>query len=119
MVAGRRFLGKPRDGHEARAMLKSLSGRRHQVVTGVAVVHRRKEIRLLDSAVTAVWFRKLNNHEMARYVESGEPMDKAGAYGIQGKAALFVERINGDYFNVVGLPLVKLAALLEHAGVLI
>jgi septum formation protein len=117
VVAGDRFLGKPRNAGDARDMLRSISGRRHHVVTGVAVVHRREKLRLGDSAVTAVWFRELEDDEIAKYVESGEPLDKAGAYGIQGKAAVFVDRLDGDYFNVVGLPLVKLARLLERAGV--
>jgi septum formation protein len=117
VVAGDRFLGKPHDGGEAREMLRLLSGQRHHVVTGIAVVHGRKNLRLEDSAVTAVWFRELEDDEIARYVETREPLDKAGAYGIQGKAAVFVERLDGDYFNVVGLPLVKLAGLLERAGV--
>lgn len=117
VVAGDRFLGKPRNARDAREMLRSISGRRHHVVTGVAVIHGSQNLRLVDSAVTAVWFRKLGDDEIARYVQTREPLDKAGAYGIQGKAAIFVERIEGDYFNVVGLPLVKLAGLLERAGV--
>lgn len=117
VVAGDRFLGKPRDADDARDMLRSISGRRHHVVTGVAIVHGRKNLRLGDSAVTAVWFRELGDDEIERYVETGEPLDKAGAYGIQGRAAVFVERLDGDYFNVVGLPLAKLAGLLERAGV--
>lgn len=117
VVAGDRFLGKPRGAGEARDMLRFISGRPHHVVTGVAVIHGRKNLKLMDSAVTTVWFRQLGDDEIARYVETREPMDKAGAYGIQGKAAIFVERIEGDYFNVVGLPLVKLADLLARAGV--
>ncbi|MGH2437069.1 MAG: Maf family protein, partial [bacterium] len=111
------FLGKPRHAADAREMLSALSGRWHHVVTGVAVVHARENLSLADSAVTAVLFRELGEDEIERYVETREPLDKAGAYGIQGKAALFVERLEGDYFNVVGLPLVKLAGLLERAGV--
>jgi len=117
VVAGDRFLGKPRHAGDARDMLRSISGRRHHVVTGVAVVHGRKNLSLADSAVTAVWFRELGDDEIARYVETRESLDKAGAYGIQGKGAVFVERLEGDYFNVVGLPLLTLASMLERAGV--
>lgn len=112
-----RFLGKPRNPDDARGMLRALSSRHHHVVTGVSVVRTSPPLRLADSAVTAVWFRPLRDDEIERYVTSGEPMDKAGAYGIQGQASLFVERIDGDYFTVVGLPLSRLAALLEQAGV--
>lgn len=117
VVAEGRFLGKPRDADDARTMLRLLSGRRHDVVTGVAIVRRDPPLRMVDSTVTAVWFRPLPDAEIDRYVGSGAPLDKAGAYGIQGKASLFVERIDGDYFTVVGLPLARLAAMLERSGV--
>lgn len=116
VVADGRFLGKPVDAADAAAMLRRLSGRRHHVVTGVAVVRRDPVLRLVDSSVTGVWFRSLTDEEIARYVASGEPLDKAGAYGIQGRAALFVERIEGDYFTVVGLPIAALGKLLLRAG---
>jgi septum formation protein len=74
-------------------------------------------VRLVDSSETAVWFRRLTVDEILRYVATGEPLDKAGAYGIQGRAGAFVERIDGDYFTVVGLPLARLAALLSQADV--
>ncbi|HXF81546.1 MAG TPA: Maf family protein [bacterium] len=119
VVACGRFLAKPADAAEAAAMLRALSGRRHHVVTGVAVVRREPALQLSDTAVTAVWFRPLADDEIARYVASGEPLDKAGAYGIQGRAALFVERIEGDYFTVVGLPLAVLGKLLAQAGVVL
>lgn len=117
VVAGGRFLGKPADAAEARSMLRMLSGRRHHVVTGVALVRREPALRSVDASVTAVSFRGLNDEEIDRYVASGEPLDKAGAYGIQGRAALFVERIEGDYFTVVGLPLTILGRMLAQAGV--
>jgi septum formation protein len=119
VVADGRFLAKPADAAEAAAMLRTLSGRRHDVVTGVAVVRREPPLRLSDTARTTVWFRPLADDEIARYVASGEPLDKAGAYGIQGRAALFVERIEGDYFTVVGLPLALLGRLLARAGVVL
>ena len=117
VIADGRFLGKPRDTADAAGMLRRLSGRRHHVVTGVAVVRDEPPLRLVDSSVTAVWFRSLTDEEIARYIASGEPLDKAGAYGIQGRAALFVERIEGDYFTVVGLPVASLGRLLLRAGV--
>lgn len=117
VVAADGLLGKPRDAADARQMLRRLSGRRHDVVTGVAVVHERRNLHLVDSSVTGVWFRPLTDEEITRYVATGEPLDKAGAYAIQGKAAVFVDRIEGDYFTVVGLPLARLTALLARAGV--
>ncbi len=105
-------LGKPRDPADARAMLRALSSRAHNVHTGVAV--RRGE-RLLSSVVTtAVFFRALTEEEIDAYVASGEPMDKAGAYGIQGGAAKFVSRYEGAYDNVVGLPCELLKSLLAE-----
>ena len=117
VVAEQGILGKPADANDAARMLRLLSGRRHHVVSAVAVQYFSKGLRLVDSAVTAVWFRDLREDEIAAYVATGEPLDKAGAYGIQGRAALFVDRLEGDYFTVVGLPLVRLATLLERAGV--
>lgn len=117
VVAGAGILGKPKDDADAERMLHVLSGNRHHVVTAVAVVRRQPPVRLIDSSETAVWFRRLTEDEISRYVASGEPLDKAGAYGIQGRAATFVERIEGDYFTVVGLPLARLAQLLAHADI--
>lgn len=109
------ILGKPADEAEARAMLGALSGRTHRVYTGVAVIAGSEE--RTECAVTAVRFRTLSEREIAAYVSTGEPMDKAGAYAAQGTAALFVEGIDGDYFNVVGLPLCTLGRMLEQFGV--
>jgi septum formation protein len=109
------LLGKPRDDGEAGAMLRRLSGRAHDVLTGVAV---RLEGRHADGVdTTRVEFRQLSPVEIARYVASGEPRDKAGAYAIQGGAADFVERIEGSYSNVVGLPLGLVRELLKRLGV--
>lgn len=116
VVADERILEKPADERDATRMLRLLSGRRHDVVTAVAVVRHQPPIRLVESSQTAVWFRRLSEDEIAAYVASGEPRDKAGAYGIQGRAAAFVERIEGDYFTVVGLPLARLTALLNQVG---
>ena len=108
-------LGKPRSEAEAMEMLRSLSGRTHQVCTGVTVC--RGETLDTRCETTGVVFRPLTDTEILSYVRSGEPMDKAGAYGIQGKAALFVSGIDGDYFNVMGLPLHLLGQLLSGFGV--
>ena len=109
------ILGKPRDGAEAEAMLTALSGRTHQVYTGVTLLQDGR--RLTEHEVTAVTFRPLSPEEIAAYVSTGEPMDKAGAYGIQGLGALLVERLEGDYFNVMGLPLCRLGEMLAQFGV--
>lgn len=109
------ILGKPRDGEEARRMLSALSGRTHQVYTGVSLFYRGE--RRTEHEVTSVAFRPLSEEEIAAYVATGEPMDKAGAYGIQGLGALLVERLEGDYFNVMGLPLCRLGRMLSAAGV--
>jgi len=112
-----RLLGKPRDRDEAQAFLLSLAGRTHQVITGVAVVEAATGRAEVGAAVTGVTMRPFDAKEAAQYVATGEAMDKAGAYGIQERGALLVEGIQGDYFNVVGLPLALLAALLRRFGV--
>lgn len=108
------ILGKPRDADDARAMLARLSGRRHTVYTAVAVARGTQT----ESAVEAVevTFRQLTAAEIADYVATGEPMDKAGAYGIQGYGATIVERVDGDYFSVMGLGLRRLVELLARVG---
>ena len=108
-------LGKPRDQVDAYTMLSALSGRTHQVCTGVSVCRgERMETR---TETTAVTFRELTQDEIWGYIRTGDPMDKAGAYGVQGRAALFVTGIQGDYFNVMGLPLCLLGRMLEEFGV--
>jgi len=102
VVVGGEMLGKPLDAADARRMLEALAGRRHEVLTGICL--RRGEELIRDCAVTRVWFGPMTPHEIEDYVASGEPMDKAGAYAIQGLASKFIERIDGCYFNVVGLP---------------
>ncbi len=113
---GERPLAKPRDFTEARAMLRGLSGRAHRVVTGLALLGPGREGPRLAAEATRVRFRKLSEGEIRDYVATGEPLDKAGAYGIQGRAGAFVSRIEGCYFNVVGLPLARLSAMLEAEG---
>lgn len=107
-------LGKPVDASEAAAMLHSLSGRGHEVVSGYAV-HDRKSGRTISGTVTTrVWFKALTEQEIAGYIATGEPFDKAGAYAIQGRGAFMVPRIEGSYPNVVGLPLCEVIAALEE-----
>ncbi len=106
VVCEGRVLGKPRDEEEAAAMLRLLSGRDHQVMTGCTVLAGGKCESFTE--VTDLHFRSLGEKEIARYIASGEPMDKAGAYGIQGGAALFCQRMRGDYYNVMGLPVCRL-----------
>jgi septum formation protein len=105
------ILGKPEDTGDAARMLRLLSGRTHRVITGVAVVtSARTEV---AAEVTAVKFLALSEKDIADYIVTGEPMDKAGSYAIQGRAARWIPRIEGDYFNVVGLPLALVTAMLE------
>jgi septum formation protein len=110
------ILGKPKDREDATRMLRSLSGATHRVVTGLTVLPPDNGEPLADVAETAVTFCKLSKTEITRYVDSGEPDDKAGAYGIQGLAAVFVEHIEGSYSNVVGLPMAMLYQLLLESG---
>lgn len=102
------ILGKPSDDADARRMLALLSGRRHSVFTGVSVLRTFDAKSVTFYEETEVYVKKLSEAEIEWYTATGEPRDKAGAYGIQGKGALFIEKINGDYFNVVGLPAARL-----------
>lgn len=110
VVCGGRVLGKPHSREEAISMLKLLSGREHQVMTGCTLLYGDR--RETFTEVTTLHFRPLSEKEIGRYVDSGEPMDKAGAYGIQGGAALFCTGIQGDYYNVMGLPVCRLGMVL-------
>lgn len=107
-------LGKPRDRDHAAAMLRRLSGRSHVVMTGVAVAWRDRVVSGLEQV--GVTFRPLDDDEIGRYIDTGEPMDKAGAYGIQGYGATVVERVDGDYFAVMGLALNRLVRLCRELG---
>ena len=109
-----KVLGKPHDKVHAAQMLSALSGREHTVYTGVAV--KRGETLLVEHEATQVRFRPLTEREIDLYIQTGEPMDKAGRYGIQGYGALLVEGIRGDYFNVVGLPICRLGRMLAQVG---
>jgi septum formation protein len=131
VLVGRRIFGKPRNPQDAARMLRALSGREHQVITAVCLLapspagtrslrepERGTSARPLSEIVkTRVWFRRLTDAEIKDYVASGEPMDKAGAYAIQGLASKFVTRIDGCYFNVVGLPVSRVCEMLKKAGI--
>jgi septum formation protein len=108
------LLGKPADFAQARQMLRLLSGRAHRVLSAVALVGGREAVRVSESAV---WFRALSDAEIDSYWHTGEPQDKAGAYAIQGLGAVFVERLEGSYSGVMGLPLYETAQLLKDFGI--
>lgn len=112
VVCNGQILGKPKDAADATRMLRLLSGRGHQVMTGLTVLRGDRAVTCTE--VTDIHFRELTDSEIAAYIRTGEPMDKAGAYGIQGGAALFAEKLCGDYFNVVGLPVCRLWKLLKE-----
>jgi len=117
VVLDGRVLGKPESAGEAREMLHALSGREHEVITGVAIAlgaGTRPRLLALEHVSTRVRFRDLSDEQIETYVASGEPMDKAGAYGIQGRGALLVDEIEGCYFNVVGLPLSRTWEIIER-----
>ncbi len=105
-------LGKPHTEEEAKGMLRRLSGRTHQVMTGVTV--RSESHAETFTEITKVTFRDLSEEEIAAYVKTGDPMDKAGSYGVQGKAGIFVSSLEGDYFNVMGLPICTLSRVLRR-----
>ena len=110
-----KILGKPHSEEAAIAMLRALSGRSHRVLTGVTVMSPKGTETHCEE--TEVYFRPISDEEIRWYVKTGEPMDKAGAYGIQGYAAMFIEKINGDYYNVMGLPVCRTGLMLRRAGI--
>ncbi len=111
------LMGKPHTENEAIRMLGILNGRPHSVITGFTIIDTFTAKKLSRSVETKVWFRKLTKKEIISYVKTGEPLDKAGAYAIQGLGSLIVEKIEGDYFNVIGLPLSALGETLKKFGV--
>ena len=114
VVCGGEVLGKPKDEADAFRMLRLLSGRDHQVMTGMTVCRGEESVTVTE--VTDIHFRELSDGEIRHYIATGEPMDKAGAYGIQGGAALFATHLDGDYYNVMGLPVCALVSLLRRFG---
>lgn len=117
IVLGNKLLGKPHTEREALRMLGLLSGRPHSVITGFAVIDTATGKRVARSVETKVYFRRLTRKEILSYVRTGEPLDKAGGYAIQGLGGLLVKRIEGDYFNVIGLPLSALLNVLRQFGI--
>jgi len=117
VVANGHMLGKPGDRSAALKMLGKISGRTISVISGVAVLDAKKKKLFYGHEKTVVKIKKLSDREIRKYVGTGEPLDKAGAFAIQGKGSFLVEWIEGDYFNVVGLPVQRLALLLSAAGV--
>ncbi len=117
VVLGGKIMGKPHSATEARKMLRALSGKPHAVITGFTIIDAEKNKTLSKSVETKVYLKKLTLKEIDAYVKSGEPLDKAGAYAIQGVGSVIVERIEGDYYNVVGLPLSALSDGLKEFGI--
>ncbi len=113
VVLGKKILGKPKNRAEAKRMIKMLSNKTHKVITGIYLLRLPDERAISGYEMTKVKFRKLTNKEIKQYIKTKEPYDKAGAYGIQGKAGLFVESIKGCYFNVVGFPVAKFLKLIK------
>lgn len=106
-------VGKPKDAGDARRILRMLSGKSMRIYSGIAIIDTQRKKTRVDSEVTIVKLKKLSDKEIRAYVQSGEPLDKAGAFAIQGRGAVFIEKINGCYSNVIGLPLYKLYLNLE------
>ena len=112
-----KLLGKPKSPEEAEEMLKLLSGHRFLVVTGLTVLDLDSRVEINELESTTVWMDEISSEQISAYVRTGEPLDKAGAFAVQGKGAAFVEKIEGDFFNVVGLPLFRLGKILQKFGV--
>ncbi|MDR1160294.1 MAG: Maf family protein [Syntrophomonadaceae bacterium] len=111
------IMGKPKNESEAYQQLRKLSGREHVVLTGLCVFDEKKDEAEVQCETSKVFFRKLSDEEINFYISTGEPLDKAGSYGIQGRGALFVNRVEGCYYNIVGLPLTRLYLMLKKCGV--
>lgn len=117
VVYENKVLGKPKDKIEAYDMLKMLSDRTHFVYSGLFIIDTKRNIIRNNFEKTEVFFSKLTEKDITRYIDTGEPMDKAGAYGIQGKGGIFVKKINGCFYNVMGLPINKLNSMIREMGV--
>ena len=116
-VIGKKLLGKPHTADEAGKMLAQISGKSHEVITGFTILDTVTNKIMTGTVSTKVYIKKLTRQEIAAYVQTGEPLDKAGAYGIQGRGAVIVEKIEGDYYNVMGLPLSALTEALKEFGI--
>ena len=114
VVLDNKVLGKPKDEIEARYMIESLSGKTHQVITGISLINLENNKKIIDYVISNVKFKNLSKEDINDYIRTNESLDKAGAYGIQGYGALLVDEIQGDYFNIVGLPISRLSDLLKQ-----
>jgi septum formation protein len=117
VVLGKEIIGKPRDKEDAIKMLRKLSGKTHTVITGFTIYDLQFEKKITKTVKSKVKFKKMTDEEIKSYVKTGEPMDKAGGYGIQDKSAIFIEKVEGDFFNVVGLPIFSLCKELYKFGI--
>ncbi|MCL5019448.1 MAG: Maf family protein [Patescibacteria group bacterium] len=117
VVLNNQILGKPKTKEDARGMLKKLSGNTHSVFTGFTIIDTKNNKTITNHVETKIRFRNLSGKEISKYVETEEPMDKAGAYGVQDRGALFVEYIEGDYSSVMGLPILKIFEVLKTLGI--
>lgn len=117
VVLEEKVLGKPKDEEHARRMLEQLQDRQHEVITGICLLNRGQSVCCLEAVRTQVWMRRIEPGEIDAYVRTGEPLDKAGAYAIQGKGGRFVRKIEGSYSNVVGLPTERLRELFRTYGI--
>lgn len=117
VVLKNRVFGKPRNSEEAKQMLKALSGKAHSVITGFTILDTAGKKEISKTVESKVFFKRLSKDEIETYIKSGEPLDKAGAYGVQGLGAVIVKRIEGDFFNVMGLPLNAVAESLKKFGI--
>lgn len=113
VVLNNNILGKPKDSSDAFNMIKQLSGKTHQVITGISLINLNVNQKIIDYVVSNVKFKNLSEEDIKDYIQTNESLDKAGAYGIQGFGAMLVEEIQGDYFNIVGLPISRLSDLLK------
>ncbi|WP_053985317.1 Maf family protein [Niameybacter massiliensis] len=118
VVHQNKILGKPKDASNAKEMLAALSGDKHEVYTGISLYHINKNIHIQCAVCSSVYMRNIEEAEMNWYIATGEPLDKAGAYGIQGYASNFIEKIEGDYFNIVGLPISTVYKILRSQGII-
>ena len=116
VLLGESILGKPKDINDAKRMLRKLSGKKHIVVTGYTIIETSTRKSITKSEVTDVYFKELSKYEIDHYVKKENTLDKAGAYAIQGIGSIFIEKIEGDYFNVVGLPMFSVAKSLKRLG---
>ncbi|NOQ68159.1 septum formation inhibitor Maf [Patescibacteria group bacterium] len=117
VVLGKEFLGKPHTPQKAKEMLKKISGKKHRLITGIAIIDTKKNKIFTDYEITEVWIKKLTDREIKNYIKTGEPLDKAGSYAIQKLGCILIEKINGGYTNVVGLPINKLYKYLLKLGI--